>query len=153
MQRRHPESDVLHDSSFMAEVHYIDYRYLRDGNGKQLREWGPDVDGSIFANFPPSREAWRKYRINNRRFFIFGGLGVILLAGDAFLALDFLVNGPPQGKGALKAYRFAQFAVPVGWIGSFIYGGICAGIKDRALDEAFFESNGHAIAKRLAKDP
>lgn len=41
----------------------------------------------------------------------------------------------------------------MGWIGSFIYSGICSGKGDRELDKAFFESKGKAIAKRLAEDP
>lgn len=153
MQGRHPKSAFLQDSVFLAEVHYMDNRYLRDGNGKQLGEWGPYIDGAVFAKYPPSREAWRQYRINEQRAFIYGGLGVLLLAGNGFFALYGLFNAPPRGGGELKAYRFAQLALPTGWIGSFIYGGICAGKKDRALDDAFFESNGRAIAERLATDP
>jgi hypothetical protein len=155
MQRRHPESAFLHDSAFMAEVHYMDYRYLRDGNGKQLQEWGPYVDGpvfhSIFAKYPQSREAWRLYWIHSHRSFFFAELGMVLAVSDLFFGLNSLVNEPPEGKGALITYRFTEFALPVGWIGSFIYGWISAGRKDRALDDAFFESNGQAIAKRLAK--
>jgi len=153
MQRRHPESAFLHDSVFLAEVHYLDNRYIRDGNGKRLREWGPDVDGTIFAKYPPSKEAWRQYEINNHRSWAYLGLGMILAVSDVFFGFNSLVNGPPEGKGALISYRFAEFALPVGWMASFIYGWICAAKEDRALDDAFFEANGHAIAKRLAKDP
>ena len=80
-------------------------------------------------------------------------LGMILGVSDLFFGLNSLFNVPPEGMGAQISYRFTEFALPVGWIGSFIYAWICAGRRDRALDDAFFESNGHAIAKRLAKHP
>jgi hypothetical protein len=46
-----------------------------------------------------------------------------------------------------------EIILPIGWISSFIYSGIYKAKENREFDNAFFESNGKVIAKRLAQDP
>lgn len=153
MQQAHPGSTFLKNTAFPADVHYLDKRSVWNGNGKRLPELAyAETFDSLFNNYAPSREAWSRSRNYGRKALGFGALGVFLGAANLFLGLHALMNDPPRGHGALVAYRTAQIALPIGWISSFIYGGICSGKADRELDNAFFESNGKTIAKRLAKD-
>ena len=153
MQQAHPGSTFLKNTAFLAEVHYLDKRSVWNGNGKRLPDlvYSETFD-SLFNKYAPSREAWSRSRNYGHKALGFAALGVFLGAANSFLGLDALMNAPPRGKRSLAAYRTAQIALPLGWISSFIYGGICAGKEDRELDKAFFESNGRAIAKRLAED-
>jgi hypothetical protein len=153
MQSRHPGSAFLKDSAFLAEVHYLDHGYLWDGHGRKSRRGGyEELFDSIFNGYAPSREALNRSRIYSGKSTAFAGLGVLLTIANAYLGLHALFNKPMPGDQRPVMYRLAQLALPAGWIGSFVYSGICANKKDRELDNAFFEANGRAIAKRLAED-
>ncbi|MEO6095009.1 MAG: hypothetical protein ABIW76_04815 [Fibrobacteria bacterium] len=152
MQQAYPGSTFLTNSAFLAEVHYTNERSVWNGNGTRLPGSYPEVFDSLFNNYAPAREAWRRSRSYGFKAAGFSSLGVILGAANAFLGLYALMNDPPLGQRSLEVYRTAQIALPIGWISSFIYAGICASRNGREFDNAFFESNGRAIAKRLAED-
>jgi hypothetical protein len=153
MQSRHPGSTLLKDSAFLAEVHYLDRGFLWDGHGRKSRRGGyEELFDSIFNGYAPSREALNRSRKYGDKSTAFAGLGVLLTIANFYLGLHALFNKPLPGKQRPVAYRLAQLALPAGWIGSFVYSGVCAGKRDRELDNAFFESNGRAIARRLAED-
>lgn len=153
MRHAHPGSTFLQNPAFLAQVHYLDWGFLWNANGKKIPGGTyTETWDSIFNGYAPSREAWKRSRSYGNKAALFGGLGVFLGAANLFLGLNALMNGPPRGQPSLGVYRTAQIALPIGWIGGFIYGGWCAAREDRELDNAFFESNGKAIAKRLAED-
>lgn len=153
MQQRHPGSAFLQDTAFLSEVRYIDRGFLWDGNDRKSREWlHAGMLDTLFHAHAPSREAWSRSRRHDGLCKGFTALGVMFSVANAFLGLHSLFNPVPPGDGRSPGYRLAQVALPVGWIGSFVYAGINVGRRDRELDKAFFESNGRAIAKRLARD-
>jgi len=154
MQHAHPGSNFLKDTAFLAEVHYLYWGVLGNGNGKKPPGWvNSEMFDTIFNDYAPSRDAWRRSRMYGNKSSELAILGMVFGVVDLFFGLHSLFNEPPRGGGSLAVYRFEEIILPIGWISSFIYSGIYKAKENREFDNAFFESNGKAIAKRLAQDP